>query len=693
MPKKPYPIERYDGGMDNNTNPSDIADNEFELLENVDVSVRGNIKMLGGKISSSISDNAISGDLYSGYGLFSFKSDRTLLGAETGQEFLVAVDSASGEVDLYDSSWNSAEIDFGSAVTGIDFSVADGVLRACPINLAHTARMLTYIDNYKFGSVAGYADNDWIDRQTLLSNGDFYKCNLIDSVGSSPASIGDITLNVEQGNISPDSYPDAKYEFRITTIYIGGQESHLDTPSFYLEDNADLSPLEYLTMADGFAHDIRLQVKATASGDIDEAILGYKVYIKYIDNEDWQYLAYFDIERGGILPSSTDYNAWTESGGIFTSIIEDVPFTGISPTYLNETGYGSQYSSAINLSAKWKTSVLAGRSLYIGNVKRIDETGSSKSYPDAMFRSGVGKFDTFELSGKVEVTINDGEDIVKLEYFGDRILQFKEKTLYIVNVSQSIEFLEERKKNLGITKPYHSFETEYGIVWINKNGFYFYDGRSVKNLFEKDGRLRISKAYWNTFFSDNSSIGYDPESKKVIISQSNNGFTNDILVYNFTTNSIASGVNKLVSSKMSNFIVHENKLTFAHSVSNEGSYSLKIDEWQDEGLASSINIITKAYNMLNSSIRKKIYKAYITHKLAGAASLKLAYKVNDAVSYTDVTDGKFDSTTPFTLQDFKLDGINNVYKIQFKIYTYGVTTLSTFEINDINIIYRNKTVK
>ena len=57
-----------------------------------------------------------------------------------------------------------------------------------------------------------------------------------------------------------------------------------------------------------------------------------------------------------------------------------------------------------------------------------------------MVRSLPNKFDIFPISESVDVAINDGEDIIALVEFNDRILQFKDKTLYIINVGQDIEF-------------------------------------------------------------------------------------------------------------------------------------------------------------------------------------------------------------------------------------------------------------
>ena len=66
-----------------------------------------------------------------------------------------------------------------------------------------------------------------------------------------------------------------------------------------------------------------------------------------------------------------------------------------------------------------------------------------------MLKSSINKFDVFPSEvGKIDVAINDGESIIKLEAFADRILQFKAKTLYIINISENVDFLEDISNDL-----------------------------------------------------------------------------------------------------------------------------------------------------------------------------------------------------------------------------------------------------
>ena len=149
---------------------------------------------------------------------------------------------------------------------------------------------------------------------------------------------------------------------------------------------------------------------------------------------------------------------------------------GISPdsaniidTFKTINGFSTEIKT---LNAKYKTAVIHGRRAYIGNIEQ-----NGKTFPDRIIKSQVNKFDTFpEGIGSVDVVINDGENIVKLEAYADRILQFKENSLYIINVSENVEFLEDTFRNKGCAFDYHVTKTDVGIAWFNIHGCYLYNG-------------------------------------------------------------------------------------------------------------------------------------------------------------------------------------------------------------------------
>ena len=80
MPKQVANITNFSGGLNNKTNPRDIADNQFQDLDTISVETPGKIKMMGAKKIVSIkSNNGItSGTVNHGNGLAYLKTDRDL---------------------------------------------------------------------------------------------------------------------------------------------------------------------------------------------------------------------------------------------------------------------------------------------------------------------------------------------------------------------------------------------------------------------------------------------------------------------------------------------------------------------------------------------------------------------------------------------------------------------------------------
>ena len=107
-------------------------------------------------------------------------------------------------------------------------------------------------------------------------------------------------------------------------------------------------------------------------------------------------------------------------------------------------------------------------------------------------KSSVNKFDTFSSLRKIEASIRDGDAIVKIEEYADRILQFKKNKMHLINVSQDIEFLEDTFLHKGVSHPASVCKTDYGIAWANNLGCYLYDGQKVKNVVHDDSDQKIN---------------------------------------------------------------------------------------------------------------------------------------------------------------------------------------------------------
>lgn len=355
-------------------------------------------------------------------------------------------------------------------------------------------------------------------------------------------------------------------------------------------------------------------------------------------------------------------------------------------TYRSINGFSGHTKS---ISAQYKTAVVNGRRAYIGNVRQ-----DGKNYPDRIVKSRVGKFDVFPSeSGVLDVAIRDGENIIKLEAYADRILQFKENSLYIINVSENVDFLEDTYRNKGCAYDYHVTKTDVGIAWFNKHGAYLYDGQKIHELLEREGLRLLSESYMIDFTTNggndtsmtNTIIGYIPKKKNIIIRNANN----DVLIYDFVIGSWTKGKSRLsIMNNMTNFALDEDQNIFYIDGINTNRKT-----WNPSPSSSSNFLYLSAdVDFGQPAQRKKIYNVQISYKGNGE-SIVPKYGVNgtspdSSFATENLTDGGTSVWTHITLKP--TSAINNIYSFQLKL---SGTAGADFEINDISIVYRLKSVK
>ena len=177
----------------------------------------------------------------------------------------------------------------------------------------------------------------------------------------------------------------------------------------------------------------------------------------------------------------------------------------------------------------YKTACVIHNRVYAGNVKF-----DGKLYPDRIMKTQVGEYDTFTKHGFIEVQVDDGDSIVHLEAFGDRILSFKENVVHIINISKEFEFLELSVKYAGINNPSQVAQTDKGVYWANRRGLWWYNGETVVNVLQNRGLIVENQSStttsgilndfissWESIFHDDEDaapvLSYDPINKDVII--------------------------------------------------------------------------------------------------------------------------------------------------------------------------------
>ena len=125
--------------------------------------------------------------------------------------------------------------------------------------------------------------------------------------------------------------------------------------------------------------------------------------------------------------------------------------------------------------------------------------------------------DSFTLDRRIDVAIGDGDEIIKLATFADRLLQFKQNILHIINATRSTEFLEQSYKFKGVSHASAVCTTEYGVAWCNSHGACMYDGEKVQELLIREGVRLISDEDWSSFYIEGETmVSYIPKTKQLL---------------------------------------------------------------------------------------------------------------------------------------------------------------------------------
>ena len=355
----------------------------------------------------------------------------------------------------------------------------------------------------------------------------------------------------------------------------------------------------------------------------------------------------------------------------------------------------------------FKTAVVANRRTYIGNIEQDGEI-----HGDRILKSTVDEFDKFPKSGALDIVVEDGDEIVALLEYADRILEFKKNTLYILNVSGDVEFLEAEYKFKGITNPGAACRTDYGCAWVNQNGCYMYDGKQVLDLLEDKGMRKINRSTWSTFISAENfhRIGFNPFKRQLIVLNGTDDSTvlDDAYVYDMVTKSWTFSTSMISDGNTgSNFI--NDPVDGSLLIFDDGGET--VDKWVDTSSVAnvSISIKTKDIDFGEPAVRKKIYKVYVTYQGDGTA-VTINYGTNGLAPtgtfyITDATGASTGANAADACLVAADTGVNDWVKAElkpsssinninsFQLLFDGSTNDQNFAINDISIIYRMKSIK
>ena len=317
----------------------------------------------------------------------------------------------------------------------------------------------------------------------------------------------------------------------------------------------------------------------------DERIEGARIYFKELGSEERYLLAEGSVVDGVKVGLDSTFTPWKESGSAANTfkleknaIIKTPPYVRTFfdlNQYFAEEVYSESHDTLADgndgpapHSVTYRTATVGPNgAIYIGDVNF-----NGKEMQDSMMWSippGNGtpskpavfpKFNIFDSPS------SDGSRIVAIHSFRDKILQFKQNALYVINIAKPAQpFTENSFRNCGVMNQCQTFPTPFGIAFVNSNGVFVYDGAKVTALtggkFDIDD-LGIEES---SFFEWGDAakvpcIGYDPRSQRIIVLKDigDNSTKTGAWVYDMYTKSFSEADEFIVNGnedRHTNFII------------------------------------------------------------------------------------------------------------------------------------------
>ena len=495
------------------------------------------------------------------------------------------------------------------------------------------------------------------------------------------------------------------YEFAQSFIYDGNQESLL---SHYNKlDNSPISTLDTTLSATDLK---QLNVQIGAKGPYDPRISGGRIYIRESGTDDeWNLLLDIDLTKGARISLTGDYTEWKIATNpdfyIGSAVDTYMVIDSISPiTYEVINGYPSSiFSNDIGgVGENWKDAVVSNSRAFVCNVRIKDENKGQHKIPgiageadlsefkDRIMYSMPNRYDTFPSFNFIEASKGDADHYMAIESYADRLLAFKRNSMDIINISSPSDanwFLEDTKNYMGVETHLAVAKTQYGAVWVNKNGLFLYDGQNIRDLTEN----KIDDTTWYTYVSNTSGIIYDEVKSSIFVIKS---FSSDGDAYmcdlkkgnftyltDFTHDAITNPVDTTFSSAPNALV------GTIENIDSAGLQTRFYKLHRSPQAQTNVELQTKNFTLGDPNIMKKIYAIYITYQASSSLAADVFYSTDGGDSWeTDISGPSATSSTVWQKGKWTITDPPTASTIMVKIDTDATSNL--VKINDIGIEYR-----
>ena len=393
-------------------------------------------------------------------------------------------------------------------------------------------------------------------------------------------------------------------------------------------------------------------------------------------NGRWILFLDVDYRKGVRKNLFEDFEDFTDNTSTYKQVASLDIVNPSLDTYESITGY-SQDEENITFGSDggFKAATVCSRRAWVANVRK-----NNLVHDDRIYYSPVNRFSTFPDSYFLDIGISDGDSFTALHSLGNRLLAFKQRKLYIINVSSTSDagwYLEAEYDGMGCRQQESVCKTPFGVCWANDDGVYIFDGSSAP----KELTLVLDDATWRTNqLSKNPAIGYNNKYKQLNVVQDTAADT-DVFVYDFPTKgwSITKSIG---SSGISNFLPSYDGLYYLEYGATNGK-TVKLLSG-DVG-TKSIDLKTKDIDFGNPGLVKRVNRVFVTAKGSGT-TLTFKYANDGETAFATATDANpgVSLGSDYVTKEYTIGSSDrNCESMAFELISDGSIT-----INDINIDYR-----
>jgi hypothetical protein len=241
-----------------------------------------------------------------------------------------------------------------------------------------------------------------------------------------------------------------------------------------------------------------------------------RVWARDGERSDWLLFCEFDLAKGYRFFSQADWQSLSASG--ITHVMQTGPVRVNefgSATYRSVNGYDPKDS----IGATYRAAAFAAGRMFAFGIRQ-----NGKIDTDRVIVSPAGKPGLLPEKNFIVFSTEDGDQYNVAEAVGDRIMAFKNRKAYVIDVSgnePSTYYVAGEYEGMGIEDRNQIARTDMGLFFINSNGMYVWDGQQ-KPVSLIQGKI---EHWWRANYpvdidlkpvNAKVSVGFSPLARKVI---------------------------------------------------------------------------------------------------------------------------------------------------------------------------------